>query len=85
MRRRYANQVDDNYLVKRFEDDIFKGYVYYSKFKSGEALIVNNGVSDVCIKNIGYEWLQVYPDDARYVITIMFDSDKKLIDLIQVI
>ena len=80
MRRRYANQVDDNYQVKRFDDDIFKGYVYYSKFKSGKALIVNNGVSDICIKNIGYEWLQVYPDDAKYAITIMFDSDKKLIE-----
>lgn len=79
MKRRYAKSSDGDYLQKRVDEDYFKGYVCNVKLKDvTEPLIVNNGISEVCIKDKNYEWFLVYPDEANYAITIMFDDKKRV-------
>lgn len=81
MKRRYANQVDGEYTQKRIDEDHFKGYVCNIKIKNvSKPLIVNNGISEICIKDNNYEWFEVYPDNENYAITIMFDDNKNLIE-----
>lgn len=81
MKRRYANSIEGLYTQKRFDEDNFKGYISNVKFQNVEKpLIVNNGISKVCIKNNGYEWFEVYPDNSNYALTIMFDDKNDLIE-----
>ena len=80
MKRRYANKVKGEYSQKRVDEEFFKGYVAFVKIKDVQnPLIVNDGEKDVCIKNNDYKWIEVYPDNEHYVITIMFDNNDNLI------
>ena len=80
-RYRYANSVEGDYRQKRIDEDYFNGYVCHIKIKNvKKPFIVNNGISEICIKNENYEWLEIYPDNANYVITIMFDDRNNLIE-----
>lgn len=80
MKRRYANSVKGEYEQKRIDKDFFKGYVCYIKIAGEKPLFVNNGVEDICVKNDNYEWLEVYPDNSNYAITVMFDDKQNLIE-----
>ena len=81
VKRRFANEVEGVYTQKKIDEDYFCGYVCNIKIKNVSApLIVYNGISDVCIKDEGYEWFEVYPDGANYAITIMFDNHHNLIE-----
>lgn len=81
MKRRYANEVEGEYTQKRIDEEYFKGYVCNVKVKDvSKPLIVNNGISEICIKDNNYEWLEVYPDNSNYAITIMFDDNSNLIE-----
>lgn len=81
MKRRYANSVEGLYTQKRFNGENFKGYISNIKIQNVEKpLIVNNGISKVCIKDNGFEWFEVYPDNANYAITIMYDDKNNLIE-----
>ena len=80
MKRRYANKVKGEYSQKRIDEEFFKGYVAFVKIKDVQnPLIVNDGEKDVCIKNNDYEWIEVYPDNEHYAVTIMFDNNDNLI------
>ena len=79
--RRYSNKVEGDYTQKRVDEEYFKGYICNVKIKDvNKPLIVNNGVSEICIKDNGYEWFEVYPDNENYAITIMFDEKLNLIE-----
>ncbi len=81
MKRRFANKVEGDYLQKRVEEDFFQGYICYVKIKNvSKPLIVNNGVTELCIKNNNYEWYELYPDNGHYALTIMYDNNKELIE-----
>lgn len=81
MKRRYANKVEGEYTQKRIDEEYFKGYVCNIKIKDvSKPLIVNNGINEICIKDNNYEWFEVYPDNANYAITIMFDDNSNLIE-----
>ena len=81
MKRRYANIVGADYTQKRIDEEYFKGYVCNLKFKDiSNPLIIKNEVREFCIKDNDYEWFEVYPDNANYAITIMFDDKLNLIE-----
>ncbi len=81
MKRRFAYNIKDNYKKIRIEEDYFKGYVCVLKFENIEKpLIVYNGKENICIKDNNYEWIEVYPDRAKYAITIMYDNNKDIIE-----
>ena len=81
MKRRYANKVKGEYSQKRIDEEFFKGYVAFVKIKDVQnPLIVNDGEKDVCIKDNDYKWIEVYPDNEHYAVTIMFDNNDNLIE-----
>lgn len=81
MKRRYANKVKGEYIQKRIDEEFFKGYVAFVKIKDVQnPLIVNDGEKDVCIKDNDYKWIEVYPDNEHYAVTIMFDNNDNLIE-----
>lgn len=81
MKRRYANKVKGEYSQKRVDEEFFKGYVAFVKIKDVQnPLIVNDGEKDVCIKDNDYKWIEVYPDNEHYAVTIMFDNNDNLIE-----
>ena len=81
MKRRFAYNLNDNYEQIRVDEVFFKGYACYLKLQNIEKpLIVNNGKENICIKDNNYEWFEVYPDNGKYAITIMFDDKGNLIE-----
>lgn len=81
MKRRYANEVDGIYIQNRMNNRYLTGYACFIKLKNvSRPLIVNNGVEEICIKNENYEWIEVYPDNSNYALTIMFDDKQNLIE-----
>ena len=81
VKRRYANQVEGEYYQDRVETEYFSGFVCHIKINNIEKpLIVNNGLDNICIKDNDYEWFELYPDNGKYVLTIMFDNNNNLIE-----
>ena len=81
MKRRFANAVEGIYQQKQINEEIFSGYICNIKIKNVQKpLIVNNGISQVCIKDNDYEWFEIYPENSNYAITIMYDNNKNLIE-----
>ena len=81
MKRRFANEVEGDYTQERIESDYFTGYVCYIKLKNVEKpLVVSNGVETICIKDNNYEWIELYPDNGKYALTIIFDDNSNLIE-----
>lgn len=81
MKRRFANSVSGIYNQIKLEENFFKGYVCNIKIQGvTKPLIVNNGISEVCLINNNYEWFEIYPDGGHYALTIMFDDKKNLIE-----
>ena len=60
---------------------MFKGYVCDLKLNNiDKPLIVFDGKNNICIRDNGYEWIEVYPDKGNYAITIIFDQNKNIIE-----
>jgi predicted RNA-binding protein associated with RNAse of E/G family len=81
MKRRFAFKPNDNYKLLEIDETFFKGYACYLKLENIEKpLIVEKDSEKVCIKDNNYEWIEVYPKDGKYAITIMFDDKGNLIE-----
>ena len=84
MKRRFAYSKEDKRIIYdqiNFENNIFSGLVCYLKYVNVDnPLIVNNGLSEVCLYDNEYEWLELYPKDENYALTIMFDNNKNIIE-----
>ncbi len=83
MKRRFATTPDstDYFVQKRIETKAFKGVLCFTKMKNiNNPLIVFNGEQNVCIRKDNYEWIQAYPDEGNFALTIMFDDNKNLIE-----
>ena len=84
MRKRFANSANNGvnlFYQKRIEKDYFCGYACYLKMKNViNPLKVNDGEFQACLLDENYEWLELYPDNENYAITIMFDDNNNLIE-----
>ena len=81
MKRRFAYNENDNFKLIKVEEPFFNGYACFLKLQNIEnPLIVNNGIDEVCIRDNNYEWIEVYPTNGRYAITIMYDDKGNLIE-----
>lgn len=81
MKRRYAFNKKDNYRLLNIDEPFFKGYACFLKLKNVEnPLIVYNGKENICIKDNDFEWIEVYPTNENYAITIMYDNKGNLIE-----
>ena len=80
MKRRYANQVPGDYIREHIDTNYFTGYVCYTKIKNIDTpKYVNDGIKEFCIIDNDYEWFQLYPDNNNYVLTIMLDNNRNII------
>lgn len=84
MKKRLADGVNNGnneYFQKRIDNEYFNGYVCLVKIKNVEKpwLISNDGFN-VCILDENYEWLEIYPDNEKYAITVMYDDKQNLIE-----
>lgn len=81
MKRRFAYGLSDNYKQIKLANNLFKGYACFLKLQNiDKPFIVHNGKENVCIRDNDYEWIEVYPNDGKYVITIMYDNNGNLIE-----
>lgn len=83
MKKRLATRLDDGnneFKLIRIDEDFFHGYSNLVKFKNvKDPWIINEGGS-TCIMDENYEWLQIYPDNEKYAITVAFDENHNLIE-----
>ena len=81
MKRRYAYNENDNYSLLKIDESFFRGYACFLKLQNIEKpLIVYNGEENICIKDNDYEWIEVYPTNGNFAITIMYDNKGNLIE-----
>ena len=84
MKRRYAyskNSKEYFWKQKSIKNNFFDGEVCYLKFINIQnPLVVKNELSTITIRDNGYEWLELYPNNGNYVITIMFDNKHNLLE-----
>ena len=81
MKRRFACDPNDNYSILEIKEPFFKGHAVFLKLQNIEKpLIVYNGEKNICIKDNNYEWIEVYPTEGKYAITIMYDDKGNLIE-----
>lgn len=81
MKRRFACLENDNYKIIKIENPFFNGHACFLKFQNiDKPLIVNNSINSICIKDNNYEWIELYPIDGKYAITIMYDDKGNLIE-----
>lgn len=77
MERKFSKITQGSYQKKKIRYKSFDGIVYAITFKEGiEPSYLDN---NVCIKKEKYLWFEVYPNDKKYVLTIMFDDDRNII------
>ena len=78
MKKRFANEVpgtSDDYKQKRVDTEYFKGYIALVKIKGiKEPWIIHDEDYTGCILDENYQWLEIYPDDEKYAITVMYDD-----------
>ena len=80
MKKKYGNRMPGLYIQDKIESDYFNGYMCYTKLNNiDEPLVVNNGLYDLCIIKNDYEWYQLFSLDKNYVLTIMLDENKDVI------
>ena len=84
MKKRFANGVkegENEYFIKQINEDYFKGYICLVKIKNVKhPWIINDEDYSGCILDENYEWLEIYPDNEKYAITVMYDDKKNLIE-----
>ena len=84
MKRRFANWINEGkneYSQKRIDEDYFHGYVCLAKIKDvDEPWIIHDDDFTGCILDENYEWLEIYPDNEKYAITVAFDDKHNLIE-----
>lgn len=84
MKRKFANEIKEGkneYYQKRIDKDYFKGYIGLVKLKNiEEPWIIEDEDYTGCILDENYEWLEIYPDNEKYAITVMYDDKKNIIE-----
>lgn len=81
MKRRFAFNENDNYKLIKVEEPFFDGYACFLKLQNIEKpLFFNDGVNEFCIKDNDYEWIEVYPTNGKYAITIIYDDKGNLVE-----
>lgn len=84
MKRRYADRrnntdiLDKEIIIKRIDEDFFKGYISYLNIKKvKKKWIVDE--ENRCILANNYVWFNIYPDDQNYCINAMLDDKENII------
>jgi uncharacterized protein len=86
MKRKYADRSDwkrileKEYRLVRCDLEHFQGWIAeFKMIRVREPLFVPNVGSSICIADAGFVWLHYLRDDARHVITVMYDSSGAIV------
>ena len=82
MKRRFAkgDNEDSLYIQKRIDKDYFSGYACKKVMgKVDNPIKVKVEDRQYYILNDNYTWYLIYPDNANYAITIMYDDNNNLL------
>lgn len=80
MKRRFAFR-DGKYRQIRVDESYFKGYVNGIVFTDEiRPMVVDIKGKETCIRDSGFEYIQIYPDKEKYVITVIFNEKGKLVE-----
>lgn len=84
MKKRFANTLpgrDNGYQQKRVDTDYFNGYVALVKIKGiDEPWIIHDEDYTGCILDENYQWLEIYPDDEKYAISVALDDKSNVVE-----
>jgi predicted RNA-binding protein associated with RNAse of E/G family len=86
MKRRFANKPDWSRVLRKefkiefIDNEELRGYVssIYMK-KITEPLIIQTKGVDYCIVDKGYSWIQYFPENKNFVLTVMIDEKDNII------
>lgn len=77
--RKHKSIVESKYKNQVFNDDKFKGNISLLKIeKVKENWYVDE--EDRCILAPKYTWLEIYPENENYCITVIFNENKQLVE-----
>lgn len=76
----WSRVLTKRFAVKRVDTPDYHGYITLLHIDDiAEPLYVPFGEQRVCIVNCGYDWVQHFPDGARYVLLSAFDEQGALV------
>ncbi len=68
------------FLLQAIEDDAFQGYIsLFCIDELREPLWVPYAGQQICIAERGHSWLQLFPQGANHVATVMFDERGEIV------
>ena len=74
--------IERRYVQKYIESPVFRGYLGLLDIKSVSAdVFVTNDYGRFQIIGEGFKWLHIVPDACQYVVTAMFNPQRKLSQL----
>lgn len=86
MKRKYANRPGWNRIVEKsykcifVDDENFNGHIaQLSLTKVREPLWISYETKKLCIVDDHYVWLQFFPVDEKYMLTVTYDATGKLV------
>ncbi|MEG1254587.1 DUF402 domain-containing protein [Clostridium sp.] len=86
MKRRYADKsdwrrvLDREFKLKYIDNEELKGYISIIYMKEvREPLVIQTLGQDYCIADKNYSWLQYFPNDKNFVVTVMINEKGEVI------
>jgi hypothetical protein len=80
-RRGWKRVKEKRYSQFRVDDEHFNGYIAVVEIdRVIEPLFVSVCGKQRCVVDNGYIWMQFFPDGCAYVMTVMFDTTKTIIE-----
>lgn len=86
MKRRFAHKPDWNRVLKRefkiefIDNEELKGYISSIGIKEiTEPLTIQTKGIDYCIVDKDYSWIQYFPENKNFVLTVMIDDKDNII------
>lgn len=77
-RHKSESIVDKTYKNLRIDNDEFKGNISLLEMNKVKSPWYADG--DRCILNDKFKWLEVYPDGAKYCITVIYNENEKVVE-----
>ena len=81
MKIRFANYINGNMQILHLDEEFFKGELCFIDIEDErKAQYVTNGIHEVCYLARGYRWLIAYPYKENYVMTVVYDDKKEIVE-----
>lgn len=55
-------------------------FIHIGNMKNFRRIYKTMTIDEICIRDNNYEWIELYPTNGKYAITIMYDEKENLTD-----